>query len=282
MKKPLVIMSDNRQLQTNKEDADYYSLCVFINSVYCKKNGYDFIFYHVENNTYGALLQNIWNILKTSGLRTWFKKFVMGRGFIGAESPVCYNTRLRQYRSASWAKIIAAKDALSLNNSAVVYLDSDCIFRDQQTTIEEFTAKAQRRSGCSSFDESVIGFLNNYPNNADTPCCGFFVLKNNPDGISLLSEWWNLSNPYYNLKFYFEQASMEKLYPHNRDSICLWDEKSFVECEGQFIRHICNFEHDQRHPYFLKIVNNLEAELNVKFEDVINGIKIRSLINPAW
>ena len=45
MSRILVFMSDNRKLHGSLAGADYNSLVAAINYEYCKKHGYDFIYY---------------------------------------------------------------------------------------------------------------------------------------------------------------------------------------------------------------------------------------------
>ena len=113
----LVLMSDNRPLQTNRSAADYHSLAAFINAIYCRRQGYDFLYFQPRLGFWHDLKRNakeprlLWRsaratIAKIKPLRllwhsikqkTWVPS-VSNTKYWNQEA-CCYNYTLDQYRA---------------------------------------------------------------------------------------------------------------------------------------------------------------------------------------
>jgi hypothetical protein len=100
-----VVMSDDRALTTDKENSNYHSLCAYVNYSYCKRQGYDFKYFHIQPHV---------------------------------KDP----NNPKETRHPSWAKILAVYETLCLGcYDAVMYVDSDCGFLNHTKRVEDFIAK---------------------------------------------------------------------------------------------------------------------------------------------
>lgn len=136
----LVFMSDNRPISKTKECAEYNSLVAYINFIYYKEKGYDFIYYQPYLNDDKKI--ELYNCID-------------------------YNTG--NCRHASWSKLLSSQKALKEHYEYVVYIDYDCIFHNIEQRIEMFIDKSK---------QNEMVFFNNAPWNYDLPCCGFYIIKN--------------------------------------------------------------------------------------------------------
>jgi hypothetical protein len=97
--KILMFMCDNRILKE-----DYYTLATAINSEYCKKYNYDFIYY---------------------------RPFLKDNSVFNCKNPIT-----GKLRHAAWSKLLATQKALKLDYDYVVYIDTDCIIKDFDKRLE--------------------------------------------------------------------------------------------------------------------------------------------------
>ena len=102
-------MSDNRPLSQTMEKAEYNSLTAVINNEYCKKWKYNFIYYKPYFKEQKELL--LYN---------------------------CIDPNTNETRHAAWAKLLSTSLVLNLDYDYVVYIDSDCIFKNFDLSLEEF------------------------------------------------------------------------------------------------------------------------------------------------
>ena len=240
----LVFMSDNRPVNVSKEIFDYcdsidcdayHSLSCAINYEYCKKYRYDFKYY-----------------------RPYYKiedSFDLNN---------CIDPNTEIMRHCAWCKLLSTINACNTkqyvsdtNNyelyDYVVYIDSDCIFKNIDISLESIIE--------SHPDKNFI-FFNNKPWGDDKPCSGFFICKNNDDTYRYLKEWFffnfdDIPNPCR-----FEQGALWYLF--NDFNIAIIDEWTFHEDTGQFLRHICTNDKDQRIHYFKHFIldNNIDINNN--------------------
>ena len=270
-------MSDSRPLEADKSTAGYHSLASFINAVYCRRWGYDFLYFRTPPIAIGRSMHDVARIGKS------FVTRLLSGGVrrLTQERTCCYNTLLDEPRAAAWAKLLAVRDALSRDDSTVVYIDSDCIFLDHAMSVEEFVETTPVRAG-STFTNSCIGFLKNSPWLENSPCSGFFVAKNGSETRSFLREWWDHPNPEHGFAHDFEQSSLREIFPVTAAKLCVWDSLFFVEQEGQFLRHVSSDQRELRRPYFLRIAETLELRSTVRFGDVIAGVAEQFLSSSSW
>jgi hypothetical protein len=104
--------------------SSYPSLAYEINRLFCEKMGWDFR----------------------------YEQYQLPRRWWGTLPP--FSSAAHQSRAASWVKLLAVERALDLGYELVVWIDSDCIFKDFERRIEEFLPQMKTHD---------IIFLNNMP-----------------------------------------------------------------------------------------------------------------------
>lgn len=226
--KILVFMSDNRNLSSNFSNAEYNSLVASINYEYCKKYGYDFIYYRpFLKNKELTVLNN------------------------------CIDPNDGSPRHASWSKLLSTKIAIELDYEYIVYIDSDCIFKDLNKSLDEIIR---------DYINDII-FFNNNPWGYDKPCAGFYICKKSENSIKFIKNWYNYKLPRCNILHSWEQSALWEIFKEY--NILIIDTWMFREREGQFLRHIGTHEKEKRIPYF----KNFIEENNINFSDNISQIK---------
>ncbi len=221
-------MVDNRDLIDEFESANYVSLAVAINYLYSKKYGYDFLYYKTKN------IREIENT---------------------KNSAVAFNYTLKQYRGAPWAKLPASYNALKKNYDLIVYIDSDCVFRNFSLSVTDFIAKTKNIHG--NVESKDFVFLNNKPWHTNRPCSGFYIIKPSEASEHLLRTWWNLPNEKYNFKHDYEQRSLFLIFKDFDDTIEIKDQWMFKPAPHQYLRHIGSHEGEKRVPTFKRILKDL-------------------------
>lgn len=222
-------MADNRDISSDFDSAQYNSLVAAINYQYAKKFNYDFIYYRpyfVDQYSY-----DLYN---------------------------CLDKKNNTLRHASWSKILCAIHASSLNYDYIVYIDSDCIFKNFNISISTFISN-------HSFYDMIC--LDSKPWGS-SPCAGFFICKVSENSLKILKDWYAYEIPHKNLYHPWEQDALQQIYTnYNIANLDLW---MFKEEDGQFLRHICSAEPQNRVTYFKNfILNN-----NINFKDSIDNIKV--------
>ena len=231
--KILVCMSDNRRLRGDLETADYNSLAAAINASYCKAQGYDFCYYRPYLND-------------------------------RAEEPLfnCLDAAGRQ-RHASWSKLLSMQKALVLQDyDYVVYIDSDCIFKDWSQRLEDMI-----RPHASS----DILVTTDAPFHPGFPCAGFFILKVGSVSRQFLQDWYGVDMPRRNKGRYWEQSALWSFFK-TRPELTLIDNCNFFKEGGpdQCLRHIASFQKALRIPYFRDFI----AAKGISFGAAIKGISV--------
>lgn len=247
--KILVFMSDNRALEVNTSTAGYCSLAAVINATYCQRHGYDFKYY---------------------------KPFIGIDDERNARLFNCMDPNSHELRHASWAKILAALHILDVydhNYDYIVYIDSDCIFKTHETTIESIIKQYPEHS-------TNLIFFNDNPWSPEDPCGGFFIAATNNLHIQrtkrILEKWYQHKSPKHNREHPWEQAALVHLYTNQSNKtkdadvlgIRVHDAVMFNEEAGQFLRHICHDESHSRTPYFrnfiLTILRNIDYTTTIR------------------
>jgi hypothetical protein len=270
-------MSDSRSLESDKGSAGYHSLAAFINAAYARRWGYDFIYIRTPEMPVTASISDFVRVTTSLGRR------LLKGGFRSPtqERTCCYNAKLREPRCGSFAKLVAMRDAVAMPYDTIVYIDSDCVFRDHERSVEDFTSHCPVHRGVP-FDQARIGFLRNIPWTPDLPCAGFFIARNGPETRALLRKWWDYPNPEHAFQHDFEQSSLREIYPEVSSQICVWDAIFFQEQEGQWLRHVSSDQRELRMPYFSRMVEALESSLNEDFSTVMSKIDQRLVSSPSW
>jgi len=242
-------MSDNRILEDMVDKANYHSLTAAINYEYSKKHNYDFIYYRpYKINSNNIELYN------------------------------CIDPNSKEDRHAAWSKLLSTMIALELNYNYVVYIDSDCIFKDLNKPIEHII---------NMFNNNDIIFLNDKPYFNHLPNTGFFICKVCENTKNLFKNWYKINKPQKNKGFRWEQDGLWSIYESY--NIGIYDSMMMQEEEGQYLRHIHHGFNNDRIPYFKHFIinNNINFKLNITLVQcnsydtikLINEIYIDILVN---
>ena len=260
----LVFMSDNRRLDENHDTAQYNSLTAYINKAYCNTHGYDFVY-----------------------IRPYYKD-------PGANTLYIFKDSLGKLRHASWAKLLAAQYCNTLAYDYIVYIDSDCIFKKFNVSLESIITDPVHK------DVNII-YASSLPWHK-LPCAGFFIVKVNDETKRFIEAWYNYNLPTYDSVEWKNTIKMAKQY-HSYDwapdkhweQDALWcmiannqmipytyiDENTFRENDAQFLRHICHIDSHMRQPYFKTIVDRL-VHTHGSYESVMKTIRKNELDTSAW
>jgi len=227
----LVFMSDNRKLESSLSKAEYNSVAAAINYEYCKKHGYDFLFYrpYLNNKEETPLLNN--------------------------KNPIT-NT----LRHAAWSKLLSTEYALNLGYDYICYIDSDCIFKDFDQTIEDFI---------KPYSDKEVLFLNNKPWGDDLPCSGFYISKVTDRSKKFFKDWYNTNIPANDTERLWEQPALHDVF-RDHNYIGVIDSWMFEEKEKQFLRHVASNDRTNTLPYF----KNFLKTKGINFEQNISEIKV--------
>ena len=252
--KILVIMSDNRKLSQENNPQDFWSNTAYINKNYCDKFGYDFKYinpYYKENTN------NLYS---------------------------CIDMNTYELRHSAWSKIPIMLNALDKKYEYIVYIDSDCVFRNFNISIEE---KIQQ------YKESPLIFQSNFPWHPKLPCTGFYIVKNSPENITFLNKWYNYKLPTYNstewqntLRMaktscsydwvpgkHWEQDALWSMIANNLSNVTVdISEVALEEHKGQYVRHVCSVESNNRNKYFTRVVTEMIANNFPSYNSIIKSI----------
>jgi hypothetical protein len=234
MSKILVLMSDNRSLENDFQKANYNSLVAAINYEYCKTQGYDFIYYkpYLINKDNNEILN-------------------------------CKSPHTQKLRHSAWAKILSMIQSFDLNYDYFVYIDSDCIFKDFNKSLDEFIYP---------YPNKDIYFLNNKPwcNQCPLggfyPCSGFYICRYTDISKKFMYNWYKMDVEWYNENHPWEQHALWQFFYDYNQFIEIIDSWMFKETEDQFLRHIGICEGHNRIPYFANFIQskNIDYVKNIK------------------
>jgi len=210
-----IIMADSRGVIDDLKKASYPSLTAVINSIYAKKWGYDFFYYHFSTRGSEKVAQAC-------------KKDDYGR-------PVM------------WCKLLVIyKHILELKYEWIVWLDTDAAILNHDIQVGEYLDDLDYQH---FHEDSVIILENDWtPHRGYPGTTGVFFLKPNLMGLHLIYEWWNtLEFTQYHFEGYYEQDAF--WYGVTKWHNGMWNffisvtnTESFHSKEGQYVRHICSGE----------------------------------------
>lgn len=224
-----IFMSDNRPLNTNFETAEYPSLVASINYEYSKKHGYDFVYYRPYLKNKDSL--SVYN---------------------------CIDPNTLDKRHAAWSKLLSTELLLKQGYDYIVYIDSDCIFKNFNKTIESIISNYT--------DRDMIFIVNHLLENDYNPCSGFYICKVTDYTEKFITHWYNYNIPESNRDNYWEQDALWKFYKYS--NIAVIADVMFSDVDGQLIRHLAAGtarENSERIPYFKKFIldNNIDFNYNI-------------------
>jgi len=236
----LVLMSDNRPLADTFHSADYNSLVSAINIEYCKKHNYDFVY---------------------------LKPFLQQKEKVVINN--CIDPHSGAPRHAAWSKILSLHRVLSETMDKntydyVVYIDSDCIFKDWDGRLEEITS---RHTECD------VLITNDAPECDTRACTGFIISKPSQYSLDFFKDWYNVNVPERNTKRCWEQDGLLGII-HNYKRVQLIDNFNFLnEQSGQYLRHITTFAYcvspeNKRVPYFRKFIDSRTINYTQNIKDI--------------
>ena len=251
-----IIMSDNREISDDYENAEYHSLAVAINYNYAKKHGYNFIYYNpfipnehkITNNNLGTNKKHKVN---------------------------SFQSKLNKYRYPSWTKLITLFNTLLEKYAYVVYLDTDAIIVNN-IDLHKYLNDISYSRGSKDSD---LKFLIDKPY-SDGPCAGGIIIKNSDISKRAVKYWWNYDMPEFDKKHGYEQESLWS-FINNKDLniepyIGIIDELSFEPKEGQYIRHVGTPDKERRVSIFkcyYETLYNKETFKNTIDEIKKNNVK---------
>lgn len=192
---------------------DYNALVAKINEAYARKWGYTFIYERVQNP------------LSPKG----------------------------EERHPAWAKLLSTKKIMErAAPDLLVYIDSDCIFKDHSLSLEEYLGRVKNTDG-GPLRKRAVTFLNDIPWSEVLPCSGFYIVRGH--NTELFDEWYNSDLPHYNMNHPWEQKALyDIILPKWKGDIEIINDVMFLEKPGQFIRHVGTHEGRNRIPYFKKYI----------------------------
>lgn len=137
----------------------------------------------------------------------------------------------KKFRHPSWGKILVSKKYLEFYER-VVYIDTDCIFKNQKISIDEWILKSKDINSLNlTLNDSLI-FMNNLPWQFDRPCAGFFVaLKSS---LEILDSWFSIIDDHADVHHPWEQNPLQ----YGVVGYKVVNDWMFEERDGQFLRHI--------------------------------------------
>lgn len=243
----LVIMSDNRDIVNDFHDCNYNTLTALINYRYCQKNNYAFKYFRPHDN--GNFSVN--NCYSVSG----------------------------RLRHSAWAKLLSTMKAMLeyKEYDYIVYIDSDCIFNNFSATIPGHYKNLEIMNN-GSIDKSNVLFANDKPWYPESPCSGYYILKNNDKSFAIFKEWYSIDtqeSEYFNLNHCYEQWGVYRMFESKRkEELLMINDDMFLDSHaGQFLRHIATPQDRKRIPFFkgkirelslLKHFNELIDKLNAE------------------
>jgi len=225
--KILVIMSDNRDIEPNLEEANFVTWTTLTNYNYCKKHGYDFKYFLPSLNP------NWVNPSKRN-----------------SDKPYNCLSPSNQLRHPAWSKILSTLKSIEQNKwDLIVYIDSDCIFTNQSQKITDYLRNSITIHNQPLDENKLIYFLNNYPYGDEIACSGFYVIKNSSITKRFLKDWYlNDSNPVFDSTHAFEQVILnDYIIPKYSEYIDIIDDIMFKRNgDNQFLSHISSGNTDRR------------------------------------
>ena len=243
MNNVLILLSDNRDINDNLNNSDYNTLTAIINYQYSEKHNYDFKYLrpHLNNNF------SLFNCLSPTN----------------------------QPRHSSWAKLLSTIKVLMdyPQYEYIVYIDSDCIFSNQQLSINDYLTQIKNIDDQQLNLNKDIFFVNNKPWDPNLPCAGFFILRNTENSLNILKNWYNNNdNPYYDKIHVWEQYPLQyKIINSYHNNIEIINDWMFRPFDNQFLRHIGSEEGYNRIPFFKNYINTHLHSVNI--DTIIENIK---------
>jgi hypothetical protein len=156
-----------------------------------------------------------------------------------------------------------------------VYIDSDCILNNINLTIQDYY-KNLTIVNKGNVEKSNILFLNDRPWHPESPCAGYYILKNNDKSLKFIKEWYSLDGKgiyQCNTKHPYEQWAVYKMFElTNPEEILLIDDVMFVDShKDQFLRHIGTHENYNRISFFKNKITELSLLDN--FNELIERLR---------
>ena len=160
-------------------------------------------------------------------------------------------------RYAAWSKLLSTYRALSMGYDYIVYIDSDCIFKDFNKTLDHYIDPHK--------DKNII-FLNSRPWYYDLPCTGFYICKVCDETKEMVKEWYNFDFTKVKNPCRWEQGYMWLMY--KTLNVGIIDDIMFSESEGQYLRHVGTPEMSKRLSYFSEFVTRMNIPYEKNIEEI--------------
>jgi hypothetical protein len=235
-----VIMSDNRDVEFDLKNCEYNTLSAIINYKYSYRHKYDFKYFQPLMNEKVELA----NCLSPN----------------------------KKPRHAAWSKILSCIKVIEegCKYDFVVYLDSDCVFNYQETSLINYLDQSKNVLNENLNINSNIFFMNNQPWHRFLPCSGFFIFRPNSTALDFFKSWYQQNqDDEYNLNHPWEQHCLQN-YLSKTFQFEIIDDWMFEDKkQNQYLRHIGR-GNSLRKTFFSKIVDTYELE---KVKSNLNLIK---------
>lgn len=211
--KVLIIMSDNRDLNNfSNYNSSYLTMAALINFNYAKHHHYDFLF--IKQDT-SDLVNSVWGKYKVSkltylwrkGLKMTICSHISMRSCdpITKISPGSFNSKLLQYRSSPWSKLLVLMELTKLFlYDRILYLDSDMVIHPLnfdwsiENKIKLWNTNNLARTGPKKIHHSAIVYFDDLVNSS-LPCSGgLLVNPKSNKSLTILESWWNYNLPDFN------------------------------------------------------------------------------------
>lgn len=239
-------MSDNRKLSNDINVCGYNTLSAIINYNYSVKNNYDFKY----------LVPTLYNKIELYN---------------------CYSPSA-DIRHAAWSKILSVLKIINTNEyTTIVYIDSDCIFYNQEKTISDYLSESISIYKNPLKMNKYIYIINDKPWSYTLPCTGFFILKSNSSTLNIFKNWYqNDIYKEYNSQHPFDQYSFQNyILPKYLNDIEIIDDWMFEQKESdQFLIHIGSHESEKRVPFFKEFITLNKIDV----KNSLDQIELKTLI----
>lgn len=259
--KVLVFQSDDRPLHGSDGESHYLSITAVLNSLYCKHNGYDYLFLKATSPEISTLLSqyNVSNFGELSRKDKRYKASVFHPGF-------------QRLRGQSWGKLLAllyVGRKYTSHYDYFMFLDPDLGMNPLLFNRSISDSLLLWQTGTSPINDSFVQWghrnvsraslilMTNAPWRDDLPNAGLILMKSGSGGLKAVSTWWNFNIPEKDTEEFHEQDALWQLLEANggfssginQTTTCVIFEpiilSPFSHVKDMWAVHVPNYESNQ-------------------------------------